>query len=234
MPRKSMLDPRYAHQVWGVFRARRPGTGCRPMRGLAGAGAGSPSEVSAAPVITDRSPETAESPSRPLNPQEGETIVIKLNAGISRKVGEPNYGSRGASINVELELESSAAQDIDLLHQKIRGLFAIAKAAVDEELGLGAKAGAQSHPGVAPHGQANGHGEPSRPAANGQRNGAANGKARPASEAQLRAIRAICERLGADPEAQARQQLGRGVAELSLPEASCLIDRLKALSPNGQ
>ena len=32
--------------------------------------------------------------------------MIKLNAGFSRKVGEPNYGSRGASVNVELELEN--------------------------------------------------------------------------------------------------------------------------------
>ncbi len=25
--------------------------------------------------------------------------MIKLNAGFSRKVGEPNYGSRGATVN---------------------------------------------------------------------------------------------------------------------------------------
>ncbi len=36
--------------------------------------------------------------------------MIKLNAGFSRKVGEPNYGSRGASVNVELELESDIHQ----------------------------------------------------------------------------------------------------------------------------
>lgn len=28
--------------------------------------------------------------------------MIRLNAGFSRKVGEPNFSSRGASVNLEL------------------------------------------------------------------------------------------------------------------------------------
>ena len=60
--------------------------------------------------------------------------MIKLNTGFSRKVGEPNYGSRGASVNLELEVESAAIQDPDKMHRKIRALFALARKAVDEEL----------------------------------------------------------------------------------------------------
>ena len=62
--------------------------------------------------------------------------MIKLNAGVSRKVGEPNYGSRGASVNVELELESSVVNDTEALYEKIRRLFALAKKSVDDELGI--------------------------------------------------------------------------------------------------
>ena len=60
--------------------------------------------------------------------------MIKLNAGLSRKVGQPNFSSLGASVNLELELESSLVSDPDKMHDKIRSLFTLARKAVDEEL----------------------------------------------------------------------------------------------------
>ena len=60
--------------------------------------------------------------------------MIKLNAGFSRKVGEANYSSRGASVNLELELESSMIDSPEKMHEKIRALFSLARKAVDEEL----------------------------------------------------------------------------------------------------
>jgi len=162
MTPNSMLDPRYARQVWSTFRARRPGTNCRLMRRPAGAAVdeGLPSEAPVPPALTGGPSETTESPTPRQTQQESEAVMIKLNAGISRKVGEPNFGSRGASVNVELELESSAAQNTDVLHQKIRGLFAIAKSAVDEELGLAAHRTAPGQPATAPPSDANGRNKP--------------------------------------------------------------------------
>ena len=60
--------------------------------------------------------------------------MIRLNAGFSRKVGEANYSSRGASVNLELEIESSMIDSPEKMHQKIKSLFALARKAVDEEL----------------------------------------------------------------------------------------------------
>ena len=34
-------------------------------------------------------------------------MPLKLNVGASRKVGDNNYGSRGASINLEMELDGT-------------------------------------------------------------------------------------------------------------------------------
>ncbi|MDA1251419.1 MAG: hypothetical protein O2820_19590 [Planctomycetota bacterium] len=58
-------------------------------------------------------------------------MPMKLNVGLSRKVGEPNYGSRGASMNLELELDNSLVEQPERLRDRIRQL---AKASVDEEL----------------------------------------------------------------------------------------------------
>lgn len=50
-------------------------------------------------------------------------MPLRLNIGLSKKVGLPDYGSLGASVNLELELDSGAIGDPDRLHQQIRNLF---------------------------------------------------------------------------------------------------------------
>ena len=89
-------------------------------------------------------------------------MPLKLNVGLSRKVGQANYGSRGASVNVELELDSTLVQRPDELHGRIRQLFVLARDAVDEELQADAR-----HNGAAPVANGNGHHEPAPPATAG-------------------------------------------------------------------
>lgn len=135
--------------------------------------------------------------------------MIKLNTGFSRKVGEPSYGSRGASVNVELELEGHLIQDPGALQQRIRQLFTLAKAAVDEELS-GAAAPAPASPPAETVPERN------------------------ATASQLRAIRAIANRLGLDPQIVTRDELGAQLDQLTLRQASTLIDRLKQRNGNDQ
>ena len=58
--------------------------------------------------------------------------MIRLNCGISRKVGQANFGSRGGSINLEVEL---ADLDNNKLKESIHKLFHLAKESLEQELG---------------------------------------------------------------------------------------------------
>lgn len=132
-------------------------------------------------------------------------MPVKLNIGLSRKVGEANYGSRGASINLEVELDSGVLQDAVQLRERVRELYQLARQSVDEELHRPAEEGVSPRSNERPvnrlsddvdNGHANngrthnGHsgkshegnkmtrtGRPANGYSNGHSNGVANGKA---------------------------------------------------------
>jgi hypothetical protein len=60
--------------------------------------------------------------------------VLKLNVGVSRKVGLPDDGSAGASCNLEVELSSELLrQGPEAFHDRIRNASLAAHRAVDDE-----------------------------------------------------------------------------------------------------
>ena len=139
--------------------------------------------------------------------------MLKLNVGLSKKVGEPNYGSRGASVNLELEVEAGLANEPNELHDRMRRLFRLAKSAIDEELG-----GSDSQNQGASRGS-NGH---------GRNGGGHDNGSRPATRSQCRAIHAIADRNHVDLVGLLRSRFHvETVEELSLTDASSLIDELK-------
>ena len=60
--------------------------------------------------------------------------MIKVSAGLSRKVGGPNYSSRGGSVHFEQEFEAGAIHHPERLREGIDKLFALAREALEEEL----------------------------------------------------------------------------------------------------
>jgi len=142
--------------------------------------------------------------------------MLKLNVGFNRKTGEANYGSRGASVNLELEAESGLASDPEKLRERVRFLFGLAKAAVEEELNGHAGNGRS-----AAHASANANGH-------GHGNGRRRDVTRKATASQARALNVIADRQGVNLAALLRKRFGVGQAgELSITEASALIDELK-------
>ena len=139
-------------------------------------------------------------------------MPLTLTVSKSKKIGEPNYGSKGASVSLQIEVDSSLASDPSRLQQHIRELFEQARTAVELELFGRDAAPAQSQNGSQP---ANGNGSRS----NGRR----------ATQSQVRAIHAIANRqkINLVPLLSQRFQVGRP-EDLSISEASELIDSLKS------
>jgi hypothetical protein len=147
-------------------------------------------------------------------------MPLTLNCGLTKKIGEPNYGSRGASVTVQLELESALINEPAKLQQRIRQAFTIVRSSLDEEL---------NGNGHAPsHEQGNGQAKAST-ATNGNGNGNGNGRQRQATQSQVKAIHAIAKNRGTD--------LGKLLNErfhvdrpddLTIKDASKAIDILKA------
>jgi hypothetical protein len=149
--------------------------------------------------------------------------MLKLNVGFNRKAGEANYGSRGASVNLELELDSGLAGDPERLKERIRSLFLLAKASVDEELTSGGSA--NGHPASPRQTASNGNGHSTR----GRRDGT-----RSATASQVRALHAIADRQGIDLAEAVRARYGVDQPEaILITEASELIDELKGSANHG-
>ena len=159
-------------------------------------------------------------------------MPMTLNIGLSRKVGEANYGSRGASVHFAVEVEASLLREPNELREKIKYLFSQAKEAVEEELSCGPQeANGKNANGHANNGNgstgSNGH------TSNGNGQNSRNGRG--ATSAQVRAIHAIASRERVDLTARLGEDFGVSHPEdLSISDASTLIDGLKSNGTGGR
>ena len=152
-------------------------------------------------------------------------MPLKLNVGLIKKIGLPNYSSLGASCQLEIELDSRLLEDHpEGFQERARQAFAACEQSVEEEL---SRQGTDRAAEVA--GRAEGNGV----LANGQEHVVPPGtvrrvtEKRPATEAQIRALRSIADRWQLDLAKELQSRLGtEQLEELSVREASRLIDDL--------
>ena len=158
--------------------------------------------------------------------------MLKMNVGFSRKIGEANYSSRGASVNLEIEVASDLVREPDKLQAKLDYLFGLAKKSVDSQLNGSDQPAPVPSTGT-PSRNGNGVQSSNGHAATGTNgNGHDNGGHR-ASEKQInyvnqlaRSIRGLgVRRL----ESLTGKMFGKPLADLTSLDASSLIDCLKAI-----
>jgi hypothetical protein len=163
--------------------------------------------------------------------KEGNTMPLIVNVGLSKKLGLPDYGSLGASCNVQFEADHGLLErDLAGFHQRVKNAFSACREAIGDELAhqqaqpngnsaSGSHTDADTSTRHAPA-PSNGHGQP-------------NGNGHRMSEKQLGYAQQLAKGISGlgirRLESLAQKMYGRPLAALGSMDASGLIDTLKSI-----
>ena len=185
-------------------------------------------------------------------------MPLSINVGLSRKASK-DYQSTGTSINIIAELDAALLAKPDELQKQIDGLYREAQAAIDRNTVApepppvrdNGRYDRKTYSDRGGNGYGNGSGDRGHSYSNGNRrsngngnsNGGGNGRSNSGSsgggsgggmtDSQRRAINAISRRVNVDAALEARDIIGTELEELTLRQASDLIDHLKTIEPAG-
>ena len=150
--------------------------------------------------------------------------MIKLNVGACRKVSDNHYGSKGGNVNIELELDSSLALDSQKLRDHIRKLFDLANASLTEELQANNEPACVDEP--------HHHRDGANLNGNGNGNAVTVTPVRFATEKQIICIQGLARKHGVPVPELLKQAGVRVFNDLSVRQASQMIESLKGGSAN--
>jgi hypothetical protein len=170
--------------------------------------------------------------------KKGSIPMLKLHAGVSKKVGLPGFSSASASCTIEAELDGSLLHDHEGFQSVVQRAYQSCEKAVEDQI---ARLTCES-PSIAtePQEVVEVRTSPAISGAQITTNGTATSRTpfrdapspRPATASQVKAIRAIAARRKIDLVAVLRERFGLTTAdELGIRQASNLIDELKGDEP---
>lgn len=159
-------------------------------------------------------------------------MAMKIDVGVCRKIGLPEYGSAGSHCNITLEADISVLNDPDEFQRRVRHAYGLCRQSVEAELAeLGCKpqSAMQARPTTPPKTE---HRD-SKPD-----DSTRNENVRHlASDKQMKFIGQLCRGIkGLDNrrlDAYCQEEFGKSSKQLSAHDASKLIDMLKDAKENG-
>ena len=157
--------------------------------------------------------------------------MLKLHAGVSKKVGLPNFSSASASCTIEAELDSSLLQDHEGFQVVVQRAYQSCEQAVQDQIAR-LTSDPQSESSQ-PQEVIEVRTSPAIQGASVNRiptsQFSTQPSPRPATASQVKAIRAIAARRKVDLVGLLRERFGLTTAdELGIRQASNLIDELKS------
>jgi hypothetical protein len=143
-------------------------------------------------------------------------MPLKLNVGLSKKIGQPDFGSLGLSCHVEVALDGSL-NDLDSFHRHVRNAYIACHKAVADELSRHEPPPAQGHNGNGSHATSS--------------NGSGNRSEYQASDKQLNYARRLASQIQGlgKVDSLVTRMFDKPMSDLTGFEASSLIDQLKAI-----
>ena len=151
--------------------------------------------------------------------------MIKLNVGLSRKVSDNNYGSKGGNVSLEVEVDSSLTRDSSKLQGYIHDLFEMVRTALDAELQSYCE---PAYIEVKPHLQS----DCTSFKGNGADNETSTAPVRYATEKQILCIQGLARKSGI-PVVELLKKAGvRLFNDMTVRQASQMIESLKGSSAN--
>ena len=160
--------------------------------------------------------------------------MLKLHAGVSKKVGLPGFSSASASCTIEAELDSTLLNDTAGFQIVVQRAYQSCEKAVQDQIAR--LTSEDQHDPSQPQEVIEVRTSPAIQGASVNRLPAAQFTnqpcPRPATASQVKAIRAICSRRKIDLVGLLRERFGLTTAdELGIRQASNLIDELKSDEP---
>ena len=157
-------------------------------------------------------------------------MAIKINVGVNKKIGLPDYGSAGSHCNIEIEADNSILENTKHFLQRVKDAYEVARQSVEEEL---------SHHRTTNSGQSNNSNNhrQEQPQQRQEYNNNSSNNRYVASPKQLDYIWQLCKGIkNLDRRALEKycdSKFGKASSQLTSREASQLIEDLKATKNGG-